>query len=208
MMDLAKIFKERTKEGERDIRLYKRCNFIYLYNKLNTKRLGKYDSMLVRKEFRNLLLQLDRINMNVWKIVRLRRMVTEWDDSIKRQLYNIVFNLLIDCKDIYDRLLNIISMEKPVWQNVIINILATYKLSKDDVYEIMPYTDFENLKLLIRQIMRPVINLLTDIENGLLNGEIDDNKLKELENVMLISVLPYFENVYKNVIKLQEEVIW
>lgn len=206
-MNLSEIFKQK-REGERDIRLYKRCNFIHLYNNMNIKNVGKNDSMFIRNEWKNLLLDLDYINVRIWKIVRLRRRVGEWDEMIKKELYKIIFELLIKTKDVYNKIFNIINMEKAIWQNVIIMTLKDHKLNKDDVYEIMPYSDIENTKLLFRQIFRPVINLLTELENELLVGNIDENKLKELENIMLISVLPYFENIYNNIIKLQKEVLW
>jgi len=207
-MNLSEIFRQSVKEGERDIRLYKRCNFIHLYNNFNVNSVGQYDSQFIRKEWKNILLDLDYINTRIWKIVILRRRIGEWDDMSKRELYKIVFELLIKAKDLYDKLFNIANMERVVWQNVIIFTLREYKLNKDDVYEMMPYSDFENLKLLWRQIFRPVINLLTELENELLVGNVDEEKLKELKNIMLISVLPYFENIYIKAIKLQKEVFW
>ena len=204
--ELLKLTKR--KEGERDLRLYKRCNFMLLYRQFDETVLGKYDSPAVRKKWKSLLLDIDYVNSRIWKIASIRRRVNEWDEYTTKYIHKIVFEVLIKMKDIYDQILWLITTETAIWHNTLINVLSQYKLSKDEVYEIMPYASIESFKILLRQIFRPVINMLTGLENELLNNKVDEEKLRQLEESMLVSVLPWLENVFRSVIETQGESIW
>ncbi len=208
-MYITELIKSTTKkEGLRDLRLYRKCNFIRLYQEFSETYVNKYESIELRRRWKALLLEWDWVNDAVWRLSRMRRRVTEWGEFEKKEAYEIVFRLLLKMKELYCTYLNLINYEIPIWQNIIITIIRAYSLDKDEIYEILPSTKIESLKLVFRQTFQPVIRVLEYLESKLLRGEVDETKLNEFEEMMLISVLPFFEDVYKEMVRRQEARIW
>jgi len=207
-LDLSPILKT-ERWGERDLRLYKKCDFLTLYHKMDEDKVGPYESKELRKKWKELLLNWHNINKWTWELARMRRRYgSEWNDTTKRRAYELVFKLLQEVKYVYSEYINLVNTTLPIWQNIILNLTRSVGLSKEEIYEILPHPQIMNLKLLFRQIFDPVVRVLTDLEQKLLNGEVDIGRMREFEEMMLITVLPYFENVYRKIIERQEVSIW
>lgn len=195
---------------ERRLESYRRCNFAGLYYRFNVHALGEYDSWIVRQEHKNIILKLAKVQDLMWKIAERRRMIQDWNDFILSELHEWVFEMLMIVRDIFERIINTVNIEKTIIQNALIDLRNEKKLTSDDVYNIMPHAQIESFKIFARQIFKPVINKLIEIENMTLRREVEglDDKLRELEEMMFISFLPYFEYVYENTVEIQAKGVW
>jgi len=207
-LDLAPVLKT-EKKGERDLRLYPKCDFLTLYHKMDEEKIGPYDSKMLRKKWKELLMNWYNINKWTRELARMRRKQgEEWSDIAKKRAHELVFKLLLEVKYVYSEYINLINMTLPIWQNIMINVFKSINLTKEEVYEIMPQPQVMNLKLLFRQIFEPVIRVLTDLEQKLVQGEVDVVRMREYEDMMLLTVLPFFERTYKEIVKRQKTGVW
>ena len=202
-LDLSQILGAK-KAGERDLRLYPKCNFLNLYYKMDEDKVGPYESVELRKRWKDLLINWNTVNNLTWELARLRRRQSEeWNEYAKKRAHVIVFKLLNEIKYLYSEYMNLVNQTLPLWWNTVINLIRMANLSKEDVYEIMPQPQIANLKLLLRQIFDPILRVLSDLESKLLAGEVDEDKMRELEEMLLLNTLPYFERIYTRIVEKQ-----
>ena len=202
-LDLSQILGAK-KAGERDLRLYPKCNFLNLYYKMDEDKVGPYESVELRKRWKDLLINWNTVNNLTWELARLRRRQgEEWNEYAKKRAHVIVFKLLNEIKYLYSEYMNLVNQTLPLWWNTVINLIRMANLSKEDVYEIMPQPQIANLKLLLRQIFDPILRVLSDLESKLLAGEVDEDKMRELEEMLLLNTLPYFERIYTRIVEKQ-----
>jgi len=205
-LNLAAIMKPVEKQ-ERNLRLYPKLRFSELYHDFNETKYKPFESPFVRKEWKNVIKMLDEINKIIWNIASFRRNVREWDKRKITLLHSTIFRLSLMVRDLHETLMAVISEEEIVWRNYILNAIVVMKqhklgsLGKDEAYEINPTARISSLRLTLRQIFAPVENLLDSIEAELLSGEVDENKLRQLEDAMLLKVLPWFHKVFRKTIE-------
>ena len=84
-------------------------------------------------------------------------------------------------------------------------ILSSRKigLSKDDMYEAMPTARVGSFRLAIRQTFTPLERVIDAIELDLITGEVDEEKFRQLEDGLLLKVIPWFYKVFSEVVSRQ-----
>lgn len=208
-MSLSKVLKP-VEKHERNLRLYPKVRFDELYYMFDENKRKQFESPFIKSEWKNLIKMLDEINKIIWNLASFRRNVRDWDRRRISILHSIIFRLTLLIKDFHESLSAIISEEEITWRNYILNMMVVLKnqkvasIGKDEAYEINPTARISSLRLTIRQIFTPLQNLLDSIESELVAGQVDEDKLRQLEDAMLIKVLPWFHKIFRKTIEVSK----
>ncbi|RLI74339.1 hypothetical protein DRO97_06030 [Archaeoglobales archaeon] len=205
-MNLSAVLKPSEKK-ERSLRLYPKYRFDIIYNKFDEHKRKQFEMPFTRREWKNVIKMLDEINKTVWRIASLRRN-NSFNKRRIEMFHSIIFRLSLQIRELHETLLALIAEEEVVWKNYLFNLNNTVlksklkiAITKDDVHELSPTAKIMSLKLTLRQIFIPVQQLLDSIEAELLNGEVDEGKLRQLEDAMLLRVLPWFFKVFRRCVE-------
>lgn len=204
-LDMSKVLKP-VEKHERDLRLYPRVRFDILYHSFDQNK-RKFEPLFIRSEWKFIIKMFDEINKIVWNIASYRRNVKEWNKRRISVLHTMVFRLSLLVRDLHETLSSVINEEEIVWRNYILNMVVVLKqqkvasIGKDEAAEISPSPRISSLRLTIRQIFTPIENLLDSIESDLLAGNVDEDKLRQMETAMLIKILPWFYKVFRKTIE-------
>jgi len=194
---------------ERNLRLYPKLNFMKLYYRFNEHKLLPFELPHIRREWKEIIQMLDGINKLIWDIARFRRSTSNWNDRRIERMYNLIFELSTKVRELHEKFLAVISEEEIVWRNYVLNLAfgvlkkeLGIALSKDDIRELMPSAGLSALKIAIRQMFTPVEQLLESIESDLADGVVDDAKFRQLEDAMLLKMLPWFYRMFERSIEV------
>jgi len=206
-LNLSSILKPAQK-AERSLRLYPKIRFTELYHDFAEHKHKAFELPFIRKEWKAIIGMLDDINKTVWSIAVMRRNTNEWNKRKISMLHSIIFRLSLQIRDLHESLLAVITEEEVIWKNFLFNLNTSLKqemkltLTKDDIAELNPTAKISSLRLTLRQIFLPIENLIDSIESDLLNETVDEAKLRQFEDVMLIKVLPWFYKIFKRSVEV------
>jgi hypothetical protein len=203
--------KVEVKKQDRSLRMYPRYNFAELYYKFDENKMRGFEIPYIRKKWKEVIKMVDDIYRRVWSLARYRRGVREWTERRISYLHEMVFQLMLRVRELHEAILTAIAQEEIMWKNFIINLPMIsqqkgLKLTKDDIFEAHPSARLSAVKLVIRQIFTPVERLIESIENDLLSGTVDEDKLRQLEDNLLLKVFPWLYRVFADSISKQEVV--
>jgi len=189
---------------ERSLRMYPRLRFDVLYYQFDDKSAREYETLYIRKEWKRVLRMLADVNKLVWEIATLHRNTRDWNKRRLSVLHAKIFTLSLKIRELHERLLAVISEEEVVWKNYlfVMDYVGEIRLSKDDKRELNPSIKISSLRLIIRQIFLPLQQLVDSIEQDILNGDVEsvDSKLYQLEDTMLLRVLPWFYRMFEKAV--------
>jgi len=207
-INFSKILKVENGRFNR-LRYYPKYRFDKLYYKFSIDSLKPFELSHVREEWKEIISLFDKLNKSVWKLAKFRRRVREWNGRKIDRLYSMVFNLELLVRLIYERILGVSAEEEIVWRNYVINLvygilLDEYKIkmTRDDIRELMPSAGLSAFRIMLRQTFPPVIQLLNAILSDLKNNTVDDSKLDQLEDVLLLKIIPWWYRVFERSISL------
>jgi len=207
-LDLSKVLISKDEKKERPLRFYRRYNFKLIYIKFDAENYKKFELPFTRYKWKELIKKFDKISDIIWRITKFRRSTVDWTSIKIQRMHRLIFNLSRLIKDVHEDLLSIVTEEEMVWRNLMLQmprILSSRKigLSKDDMYEAMPTSRVGSFRLAIRQTFTPLERVIDAIELDLIAGEVDEEKFRQLEDGLLLKVIPWFYKVFSEVVSRQ-----
>ena len=205
-LDFSKVLKAENKKFS-DLKLYPRYRFDKLYYKFNVSTLKPFEYVSIRSEWKEIIKMFDNLNRNIWEIATFRRRVINWNARNVERLYRMIFNLELLIRELYERILGVSCEEEIVWKNYVINLAfgipqQEFKVSKEDVRELMPSAGLSAFRITLRQMFQPVLQLLSSIKSDLKENNVDEDKLSQLEDALLLKILPWWYRMFERSIEM------
>jgi len=205
-LDFSKVLKSENKKFS-DLKLYPRYRFDKLYYKFNVSTLKPFEYVSIRSEWKEIIKMFDILSRSIWEIATFRRRVINWNNRNIERLYRMIFNLELLVRELYERILGVSSEEEIVWKNYVINLAfgipkQEFKVSKDDARELMPSAGLSAFRITLRQMFQPVLQLLFAIKSDLKENNVDEDKLSQLEDALLLKILPWWYRMFERSIEM------
>jgi len=204
-LDFSKVLKVERKFS--DLKLYPRFRFDKLYYKFSVTALKPFEYVSIRSEWKEIIKMFDDLNRSIWEIATFRRRVINWNARNVERLYRMIFNLELLIRELYERILGVSSEEEIVWKNYVINLAfgipkQEFKVSKEDARDLMPSAGLSAFRITLRQMFQPILQLLSAIKSDLKENNVDEDKLSQLEDVLLLKILPWWYRMFERSIEV------
>jgi len=202
---LAQIMRPPVEKIERDLRFYPKCRFADLYHTFDENKVTEIEFRFIRKEWKELILMFDGIYKLIRGVAVFRRGTREWTERHITTLRRYVSQLRLDLIMLVETLMRVVDEEELAWRNWLLNLTvikrAGVTISRDDMKELYPTARVGLFRIILRQTFDPIQKLVDVIEAELLDNTVDEDKLRRLEDDMLMKVLPWIENTFKHSIE-------
>ncbi len=204
-LDLSKVMKP-SEKVDRALYLYPRLRFDHLYYSFDERVRNEYELSTVKRGWKEVIWMFHKFNEAVWDLMKFHRTTRSWSPRKIALLHAKVFNLGLMLRELHDNIITLITEEELVWKNYlfIIDAVGDIKLTKDDKRELNPTVKISSIKALLRQMFTPLQNVIDSIEQDILDGktiEEIDYKLRQLEDSLLLRILPWFYRTFERSVR-------